>query len=117
VKPGKPSSRVRQGLSRRDFARGAALATATAFLSAKTEAQTDKPTSATPASSTPALSAESEGQLQAILRQHGNLLSEEQKNDIKRLLGENQKGVEALRAFPLENADEPALTFRIYRPE
>ena len=67
--------------------------------------------------SAPPLSPAAEAQLQAVLRKYGDRLSEEQKADVKRLIAEAQKPAEALRAFPLDNSNEPATVFRVYRAE
>jgi hypothetical protein len=61
------------------------------------------------------LAAEVEAQFQAILARHGARLSASQKVEVRKALVELGKAVEALRAFPLTDADEPALPFRVYR--
>ena len=43
--------------------------------------------------------------------------TEGEKAEIKRLAGLGKKASEAMRAFPLTNADEPATVFRIYRSD
>jgi hypothetical protein len=63
------------------------------------------------------LSAEAQRQYQPILERHGNRLSEVEKADIRRLLALAVKGVEPLRGFPLENANEPATVFRVWRAD
>jgi hypothetical protein len=92
------------GLSRRQFVAGVALGAAAG----------GAPAAETPAA--PKLSPAAEAQLQAILRLHGDRLSAEEKTDLRRLVAEAQKPAEQLRAFRLENADEPALVFRVYPP-
>ncbi len=52
--------------------------------------------------------AEAEAKTAEILRRYGARLTEEQKSEISRLVREAQEPLEALRAFPLENKDEPA---------
>jgi hypothetical protein len=111
------------GMSRRDFARRAALAVASvAVLPKSLASQSETPTPAHPAPQQPAeqpkLSPESRAEVEAkfgsILHRHGQRLSEEQKADVRRLLTESQKSLEALRAFPLDNADEPATVLKLY---
>ena len=48
------------------------------------------------------------------MRQFGDRLSDAQKAEVRRLITLGQKGVEDLRAYPLEISDEPAtiLKFR-----
>ena len=53
----------------------------------------------------------------SIFRKYGDRLSEEQKADIRRIMAESQEGLEKMRAFKLENGDQPADAFRAYRSE
>jgi hypothetical protein len=129
----------RPGMSRREFARRAALASAIASwapVRSATAASTNGATEAaapraTPASSAPQdtrspapvvtqqaaalpkLSAESqaevEARVQAIFSQYGARLSDEQKTDVRRLCTLAQPPLDRLRAYHLENADGPAL--------
>ncbi|HZS47568.1 MAG TPA: hypothetical protein VFC63_21025 [Blastocatellia bacterium] len=114
---GKKTPDKKSGLSRREFARNAALlavaAAAPIELSAKsfTSVQAQTPPAA------PQLNAESEAQYQAIIQKYGSKLSDDQKADIKRILAAGQKSTETLRAFPLDNADEPANIFRVTEPK
>lgn len=123
------------GISRRDFARRAALAAAAVAaapreLLARPEAEPGSRVRLSPADSGalspqespgPQLSAESraevEAKIQEIFRRHGSRLSEEQKKDIRRLVTEGQKPLENLRAYALENGDEPATVLKIYADE
>ena len=102
-------------LSRRDFGRGALL-TAAAAAVRDTSAAEPAARSQSAGSSTQ-LSPETEAQFQAILKKHGSRLSAEQRADVRRLLGTAQKTSDALRAFPLDNSDEPANIFRVYRAD
>ncbi|HXU37167.1 MAG TPA: hypothetical protein VN937_12465 [Blastocatellia bacterium] len=107
-------------LSRRDFARRAALAAATATLSTTTSAHTENsaPQSAQAESPQAAqLSAVGEAQLQTILARSGKWLTNEQKADLRRLVAQAQKTSEALRSFSLDNSDEPAMIFHVYRSD
>jgi hypothetical protein len=58
--------------------------------------------------------AEADATFQAILRLHGDHLSDGQKKDIRRLVIEGQKPLELLRAFPLDNSDQPGNVLKIY---
>lgn len=107
------------GISRRDFARRAAMAAATAaclpaellaaspLRSATLAQQPDEKLS-------PESQAEADAKIQAVFRKYGDRLSEAQKADIRRLLTEGQKPLEAMRKFPLENADQPGNVLKLY---
>jgi hypothetical protein len=61
--------------------------------------------------------AEVEMKVASIFRKYGDRLSDEQKADIRRIMAEAQEGLEKMRAFKLENSDQPADAFRAYRAE
>lgn len=61
--------------------------------------------------------AEVEMKVASIYRKYGDRLSDEQKADIRRIMAESQDGLEKMRAFKLENGDQPADAFRAYRAE
>ena len=61
--------------------------------------------------------AEVEMKVASIFRKYGDRLSDEQKADIHRIMAESQEGLEKMRAFKLENGDQPADAFRAYRSE
>ena len=113
----KKSSKSSHGISRREFARRAAWAAAGVavipdqLLPGPAALAMQQPTE-------PKLSpegrAEVEAKLQAIFRKYGQRLTEEQKADLQRLVTEGQKSLELLRAFPLDNAEQPATVFEIY---
>jgi hypothetical protein len=65
----------------------------------------------------PPAQAEVEMKVAEILRKHGDKLSAEQKADIRKVMAEGQEGLEKMRAFVLENSDQPATVFRIYRKD
>jgi carboxylesterase type B len=109
---GKPQPRRK--LSRRDFGRGALLTAAAAVPHANGVAKAKALTQSSSSQSTQ-LAPEAEAHFQAIIKKYGSRLSEDQRADIKRLIGQAQKTSDALRAFPLDNSDEPAAVFRIYR--
>lgn len=70
-----------------------------------------------PPGSRPKLSAEAVAEADAraaeILRRYGPKLDDEQKADIRRLAREAQVQIEAVRAFPLDNNQEPAAILRL----
>lgn len=114
-------------IDRRRFAIGAAAAATTAIISpgeALEQAQTtpppkppeahDEKTSAAMAKLSPAAQAEVEMKVASIFRKYGNRLSNEQKADIQRAMAESQDGLEKMRAFVLENGDEPATVLKLH---
>jgi hypothetical protein len=109
---GKKNSKI----SRREFARQAALASAAATIAPanvlSSEAAADLPAAQQPAEP-PKLSleahAEVEARIQAILGPYGNRFSKEQKADIRRLCAQAQQTLERLRTYTIENGDAPAL--------
>jgi len=110
-------NKKRTGISRREFARQAALGTATAAclpaeLLAQPTARPQAPAQAKRLS--PASQAEADAKIQAIFRKYGDRFSDAQKADIRRLVIEGQEPLEKMRAFPLDNADQPANVMRIY---
>jgi DNA-binding transcriptional regulator PaaX len=112
-------------LGRRQFTLGAAAA-ATAALIHPSEAlaqttgnlaELDQKIRTAMAKLTPQGRAEVEAKVANIFRRYGDRLSDEQKADIRRVMAETQEGLDKMRAFPLENGDQPADTFRAYRHE
>jgi len=118
-------------LGRRQFALGAAAAAATSALlpgdllaqtaasaDQSTDAQSlDKKTRAAMAKLSASAQAEVEMKVASIFRKYGDRLNDEQKADIRRIMAESQEGLEKMRAFKLENGDQPADTFRAYLKE
>jgi hypothetical protein len=103
-------------LSRREFARVAAVTAATAALPIASNAAAEPQVEEMPGSTQAAqLPPAAEAQYQAILAKYGKRLSDEQKTELKRLITQAQKTSDTLRAFPLENSNEPAMIFHIYR--
>ena len=107
-----------KGISRRDFAVSAALATAAiATVSAdllaqeKPAAEAAKPEAPQPPKLSAASQAEVEERYAAILRKYGTRLSEDQKKDVHRNLVSQQQSLDQVRAYRLENWDEPATVF------
>lgn len=115
--------------SRRKFALGAAAAATTAIiLPAQTIAQAVSPegkpaaapveqATAAMAKLSPQARAEVEMKLADVLRKYGERLSDEQKADVRKVLAETQEGLEKMRAFVLENGDQPATVFHAWRSE
>ncbi len=127
----------KSGISRREFARRAALVSAASALGPASllEARvTESPAGPAGPSALPteppslpaalaevapqqtaastfsaASQAEIESRVQAILAQYGSRLSAAQKTDIRRLATDAQTGLDRLRAYPTENGDGPAL--------
>ena len=106
-------------ISRREFARRTALGAAVAaaasselILPGAVAALPPAAQLAAPSAEEPKLSpegrADGEEKISAIFRKYGARLSEEQKADVRRMVMEGQEPLEQLRAFPLENSDEPA---------
>lgn len=110
-----------RGLSRREFARRAAMATATAAIAPaalltqeiapKPAASPDKPPQ-TSTTLSAELQAEGELKYQWVIQNYGSRLSDEQKKDVHRLIMEGQKPLAAFRAFRLDNADQPATVLK-----
>ena len=65
----------------------------------------------------PTAQAEVEMKVSEIFRKYGDKLSAEQKADIRKVMAEGQAGLEKMRAFVLENGDQPATVFKLYRKE
>jgi hypothetical protein len=125
------STKPRTSISRREFARRAALASAVASIApaavvatpaAVGQSGTQDPPAAAPASRAatqnvmsngPKLSAESQSEadarFQAILVLYGSRFSDEQKNDLHRLCAVVQPALDHIRAYKVENGDGPAL--------
>jgi hypothetical protein len=107
------------GISRRDFARRAALAAATAACLPGELLATPSPSAAPPPQQadnklSPESQAEVDAKIQAVFRKYGDRLSEAQKAEVRRLFTEGQSSLDALRKFPLDNADQPGNVMKIY---
>ncbi len=63
----------------------------------------------------PAATPESEARIALLFGKYGDRFTEEQKAEIRRNIRGSQEGFDAMRAYPLDNAVEPATLFRIYR--
>ncbi len=106
------------GISRREFARGVALATAT--VATLPVAQLEERSAAIPpaqeAAKSPALTSASQAEVdtrvQAIFGRYGDRLSEAQKADVRRLATTLQPQLEKLRAYSIANDDAPAIVLK-----
>jgi hypothetical protein len=119
----------RTSISRREFARRAALASAVASIApaaaitatsavGQSSTQDPSPPKAAPSPqnpmpNAPKLSVESQSEadarFQAILVLYGTRFSPEQKNDLHRLCAVAQPALDHIRAYKIENGDGPAL--------
>ena len=119
-------------LGRRRFTLGAAAAATTALILpveaiSQTAPQTSPPAApltpleqqaqAAMAKLSPQAQAEVEMKVTEIFRKYGDKLSAEQKTDIRKIMAETQDGLEKMRAFALDNGDQPATVFHAYRGE
>jgi hypothetical protein len=126
-----PAHESSTAITRRSFARNAALAAATiavlpAVLPGEAFSQQQKPAPPAAAAPSPAESpappklsaasqAEIEARVQGVMRQFGDRLSDAQKAEVRRLITLGQKSVEELHAFPLSISDEPATVLKLRR--
>jgi nitrous oxide reductase len=102
---------AKSAITRREFATRAALAGAAATLGASPAlAQTpaSSPVTANVAS-TSATPSEPELRIQTILGLYGSRFSETQIADLRKMSSNTQKSLDRLRAFKVENSDDPAL--------
>ena len=112
-------------MTRRRFALGAAVAATTVFLpggeaSAHELPEAGNPPAQQPSSSTklsPDAQAEVEMKVKEILRKYGKRLNDEQRADIRKVMAETQGGLEKMRAFALENGDQPATVVKFTEGE
>ncbi len=111
-----------RNLSRREFTCAAALTAAAAALPLELIAQTEK--AATPAKPpapaeeagkelSPAAKAEAQRSYQALLEKYGERFNDEQRQELARLLQQQQKAIETVRASFLDNSDEPATVLHL----
>jgi len=110
----KPGSAKPSRISRREFARRAAIASAAASIAPATAlAAPAAPALPPQAPDMPKLSpeghAEVEARIQSIFSQYGSRFSEAQKADLRRLCNLAQPPLDRLRAYALENGDGPGL--------
>ena len=100
----------KSGISRRQFARRAALLSASASIvpAASVFAEPLQTPPAHPNLS-PESQAEAEARYQQILTQYGNRFSAEEKTSLREMNLVTQTSLDKVRAFSLENGDAPAL--------
>jgi hypothetical protein len=100
-------------ISRREFARRAAIASAMATLgpvkALDAAAPAALPQDEQVAKLSPESQAELEARIEAINKQYGKRLSKEQQTDIRRLCILAQPPLERLRTYAKDNGDSPAL--------
>ena len=103
------------GISRRQFARRAALLSATATIApaASVFAEHAPTPSQEPPAVHPNLSpesqAEADARLQQVLTQYGTRFTDDDKKLLRQLNGATQESLDHVRAYPLTNSDSPAL--------
>ena len=106
-------------ISRRSFGRRAAAAFSPAALFGATVALPGKlaaepnQDATSPGVSTANGNSEVEAKLANIIRKYGSRLSEEQRAHLRKILIYNQKMLESVRAFPLQNGDPPSSVLRV----
>jgi hypothetical protein len=110
------NNKKQSAISRREFARRAAMVSAAASLAPANLLNAEPPASLpqaqqapNPTKLSPQSQAEVDSRIQSILAQYGSRLSDAQKADIRRLATEAQPALDRLRAYPTENGDGPAL--------
>ncbi len=114
-----------EGLSRREFAKAAALTTAAVLVPSELVSQQQKPApEAAKESTAPAVArlspesqAEADMAYETLMRKYGKRFTDEQKADIKRLVNQQQGALDKIRAAKVANSDEPATVFQIYAGE
>lgn len=103
------------GISRREFARRAAIVSAVSLVPPSALPANDATAEPIPQQPTdaPSLSqegqAEAEARYRAIIAAYGPRFSEAQKSELRRLSFASQPPLDHLRAFEVENGDGPAL--------
>lgn len=101
-------------ISRREFARRAAFASAAASLAPANLLKGEPAAAPAPqASDLPKLPPESQAEvdsrLHAVFTQYGSRLSDAQKVDLTRVAYQGQANLDRLRAYPIQNGDGPSL--------
>jgi hypothetical protein len=110
-------SKTPSALSRREFARRAAIASTLGALTPINSLLAEQaPPSATVAQGPPEFTklspqsqAEAEARFDAILREYPNRFSDAEKQDLRRLCFVNQQSLDHLRTYSISNGDNPAL--------
>ena len=106
----------RAGISRRQFARRAAVLSATASVvpaagvfATPTAARPSQEPSAAHPNLSPESQTEADARLQQILAQFGGRFTDDEKKSLRQLNFMTQESLDRLRAYPLTNGDSPAL--------
>jgi hypothetical protein len=105
-------------MSRRELVRAAGIAAGAALLP---RAHADEPRPAAPATAPkpaklpPASQSEADARVAQIVARWGARLSPAERADLARLSADAQQALDAVRAFALDNRDEPALVFHVLR--
>src|SRR5258708_18002756 len=107
----------KSSITRRSFAKTAAAAATVALISPAEALIQSDPTKPGPALSQKAQAAfaklsqpsrdEVAAKINEIFRKYGSRLNDEQRSDILRIMAEGQPGLEKMRAFPLQNREQP----------
>lgn len=95
----------RRGLGRRAALSAAAVALGPARLPAQGREGAPLP---------PADQAEVDAKFQDVIRKYGDHLSDAQKTRVRGVLGNHQRMLTRVRAFPIENSDAPATGLRLF---
>jgi len=90
-------------ITRRAFARGAAIAAAASTVTL----------TACDSACGPPKNPEADAMFHAVLRQHGKLLNDEQKKELRSQIDGTVEGLQKLRTYTLENWDEPAAVLHL----
>ena len=101
-----------RGLSRRKFGQEAALAGVAAVLGVGSAGAAAK--SAPAAEHDLAGKDEVEARFQRVIQQYGEHLSDEEKTRIRKILAYNERLLQPIRSFPLENGQSPATGLKLY---
>jgi hypothetical protein len=112
-------SDMQKKVTRRAFALGTAVAATSVLVPGSAvlgQAPAD-PQSSTSTSLSSEAQAEVDGKVKEIFRKHGGKLSDEQKADIRKVMAETQSGLEKMRAFALDNGDQPATVLKFIQEE
>ena len=88
-------------ISRRDFARTTVIAAVAGAVQAEETAARPHP--------------EAEARIAWLMGRYGDRFTEQQKKDIRDRITSGQAGLDAMRAYPLDNSVEPSTVFRVVR--
>ena len=100
-------------ISRRNFGRSAAAAALSLSPAALLAKASELPEIFPMGRGNDSSSQEVDAKLANIVRKYGSRLSEEQRGHLRKILAYNQKMLESIRAFPLQNGDPPASVLKV----